>query len=1438
MPVIADYELIREIGHGSYGDVWLARGLTGVYRAIKIVWRDRFPDAEPFEREFKGLKKFMAASLPEAGQLALLHVGQNERAGFFYYVMELADDVATGREVNPAKYAPLTLKELRAQRGRLPAEECVQIAVELTRALAGLHSHGLVHRDIKPSNVIMVGGGPKLADIGLVASTADALTYVGTSGFVPPEGPGKPAADVFALGRLLYELATGLDRDEFPRLPPELNQVPDRQVLFALNEIILRACEPNLADRYRDATTMLADLTALQAGHSLRRRRSRRYVLGFGLGLAAAAAVALIGWWKLSSGPSADAAAATPIEPADAKSIAVLPFENLSSEADSRFFADGINEELRAALGKISALKVIGRASVLPFADPKQRNLRRIADELGVGTVVEGSVSRSGNRVRIAVQVVDAHTSRQRWAETYEHELVGGFAVQAAIAGEVASMLRATLTPGERALIARRLTDNARAYELYIAAQLRRSELDGSPGLVALDEWERVVRTLEEAITADPGFAQALALLSRVHAGIYFYSSLDSSPARRERARLALEAAVRLAPDAPETRFAQGRFAYACERSFEEAFRHYEAAARGLPNDPELLLQRGVVARRLGRNAEAATIIGRALEINPFDLSLAFVQVQTLRMLGRYAEAVAVTDRLSGTAPLHSGIAEEAAPARFEVDGNLERFKAALSAAEPSSRDSHGLERDLRVAVLTGDLELAERLVNDPRFPETSSFDGVIPNPPALLRSGVARLQGRREAAAAYAAEAIQFYDSKTWTALQQPFVRVKIMQAMANAGNEAETRRLAGEVRSRMTGKDQLNDRNILRSLWRVYLLAGARDDAVECLRALVATGDRYVGPRQQRLDPLWRLMEGDPRFEALMPLPAPPAAETPRPAIAPARPLDSAAVPALANPKSLVVLPLENLSPDPENAFFTDGMHSEIIATLSRLPDLKVMSRATAQVFKGVATPLAEIGQKLGVANILSGSVRREGRSVRVQLELRRASDEAVLWQKTFNRELQPGFALQDEIGADVARILQARGDAGWYSGAKFMTKNPEAYDLFLKARELPFLRGPSLETFLEECRLAEEALRLDPEFVSAASLLSSAYSYASVNEPDATKRKEHAAKAKRWAERAAELVPGGAGDGALAVYYGMVERDAVRSLAFAENEVRALPNDANGHNRVGAILAEFGRFSEAIAAYERALTLDPLNVRVLYNRVFSFAALRRLPEFEAAVARSLEFGGKNVDRNEYAEFRYRLTGKLPETFEPLGGPRPGPPLMLWYARRFDEVIAVADAALARLEQLPPERRFNFFRLKGAACRGLGRSDLLATTAREMLAYAETQVPAGGGDRSDYDRLRMWALAFADQRDAALIAGRRYVEATSGPGRVSERWEREHELAQIYAWFGRKKECVEILTKLIRLPTLITVPYLKLAPDWDNVRDDPGFQALLADPRNSEPL
>jgi len=294
-PPIPDFTLLRPIGRGAYGEVWLARSVTGVYRAVKIVRRDSFNEDRPFEREFAGIQRFEPVSVGQESQVSLLHVGRNDEAGFFYYVMELADDIETGEEIFPERYVPKTLKELRARRQRLPADECLSISLALTRALAHLHKNALVHRDIKPSNVIFVHGVPKLADIGLVSAMDTSESFVGTEGFVPPEGPGSAAADLFSLGKVIYEISTGRDRHEFPKLPDHLDSLPDRRALLELNEVVLKACDADLERRYASAEVMREELLLLQAGKSVRRLHimERRFAFVAKYGIAATIITAL-----------------------------------------------------------------------------------------------------------------------------------------------------------------------------------------------------------------------------------------------------------------------------------------------------------------------------------------------------------------------------------------------------------------------------------------------------------------------------------------------------------------------------------------------------------------------------------------------------------------------------------------------------------------------------------------------------------------------------------------------------------------------------------------------------------------------------------------------------------------------------------------------------------------------------------------------------------------------------------------------------------------------------------------------------------------------------------------------------------------------------------------------------------------------------------------
>jgi CHASE2 domain-containing sensor protein len=261
-PEIADHTLIRCIGEGAYGQVWIARNAIGLYHAVKVVYRSRFAVGAPFERALRGIHKFMPISRSHEGFVHILHVGRNERAGFFFYIMEAGDDETTGQQIDPATYAPKTLaSELRA-RETMPPRECLEFMLAVTEAAERLHQHQLIHRDIKPANIIFVNRRPKLADIDLVTdlSAQGETSRIGTEGYMAPEGPGTAAADVFSLGRILYVALTGKPPDHCPELPTQVGNQADCGLFLELNRIICKACDLDLDRRYPSAALMRADL--------------------------------------------------------------------------------------------------------------------------------------------------------------------------------------------------------------------------------------------------------------------------------------------------------------------------------------------------------------------------------------------------------------------------------------------------------------------------------------------------------------------------------------------------------------------------------------------------------------------------------------------------------------------------------------------------------------------------------------------------------------------------------------------------------------------------------------------------------------------------------------------------------------------------------------------------------------------------------------------------------------------------------------------------------------------------------------------------------------------------------------------------------------------------------------------------------------------------
>ena len=613
-PRVPDYELIQRIGGGAYGEVWLGRSTTGALRAIKLVGRHTFEDARPFEREFKGIQHFERISRQHPGQLALFHVGRNDVEGYFYYVMELADNaevrdprsevgdalkqLAPTCDLRPAisGYTPHTLRHDLKRRGRLPAREVIDIGLALTEALAHLHRHGLVHRDVKPSNIVFVDGRPKLADIGLVTDTGDSRSLVGTEGYLAPEGAGTPAADVYALGMVLYEALTGLDRHQFPNLPADLMGWRDAREALELNEVILKACAREPAERYPTAESFCEEMAHLRGGGSIRRRRGWARALGRGkqvvVGAAAVGllAVALTTIWRWTMGDGASDRSTT--------SIFVLPFRYLAPAAEPV-------EETERALwlcGRITDAFIDGLALVpgLSTGPRKSDWLRFDEDEVRRAIVrtnasrylLTGRVDRTNDLLRLRLRLYGRDDDAPRWERTFADATNDVIGVERAALEQIAQALGREVNADAGGKIDQVLTNNLEAYGWFLQARAHHLTVSRNEYRKALDCFDRALALDRKYVTAHEGYIE----LFREFFGVRPPEELWPVLADRARMVLALDDTSFIAHD----RLLDKMILY--DRDWEPAL---AACERQSKIWPERLVSWSVRYRWLGRTNES-----------------------------------------------------------------------------------------------------------------------------------------------------------------------------------------------------------------------------------------------------------------------------------------------------------------------------------------------------------------------------------------------------------------------------------------------------------------------------------------------------------------------------------------------------------------------------------------------------------------------------------------------------------------------------------------------------------------------------------------------------------------------------------------------------------------------------------------------------------------
>jgi serine/threonine-protein kinase len=542
------------------------------------------------------------------------------------------------------------------------------------------------------------------------------------------------------------------------------------------------------------------------------------------------------------------------------KSIAVLPFENLSDDQDNAYFADGIQDDVLTNLSKIGDLKVISRTSVMQYRG-RPSNVREIGKALGVSNILEGSVRRSGNRVRVNVQLIDANTDEHVWANDYDRDVTDVFEIQSDLAQSIAQALQAKLSAGEKSQMTRKPTENGEAYLAFFQAH------DLSCAFEDFEKLKQSEQLYQRAIELDPNFALAIARYSQLQSWIHH--TFDPVPARREKARVLAERALEVQPDLPEGHLALGCSYYYGDNNYDAALREFEAAQRGLPNESEMYLYIGAIQRRQGKWAESTANLEKAVNLNPKDVwqlqNLAF----NYQMQRDYDKANQIIDRaltLNPTSTELLGVKSKLAIAEKGDFSVAEKaFETVKSASMTNMEKLNVASERANVFLLErkyqDGLEAAERLADD----QLATFPGGLWSKYYCIGFARRALQDESGARAAFlrAKSAVEDELKRNPDAAKLHIALAKTLAYLGDKdGAMAEAQR-ASDLQPE--SKDAFDGPEITEGVAQVYATLGEADRAVEILDGLLSRPSA-VTAQGLSVNPIWDPLRTDSRFQDLL--------------------------------------------------------------------------------------------------------------------------------------------------------------------------------------------------------------------------------------------------------------------------------------------------------------------------------------------------------------------------------------------------------------------------------------------------------------------------------------------------------------------------------------------------------------------------------------------
>jgi len=541
------------------------------------------------------------------------------------------------------------------------------------------------------------------------------------------------------------------------------------------------------------------------------------------------------------------------------KSIAVLPFQSLSDEKENSYFADGVQDDILTNLSKIGDLKVISRMSVMSYRGDAVRNAREIGKALGVATLLEGSVRRVGNRVRVNVQLINADNDEHIWAEDYDRDLTDVFAIQTDLAQKIAAALQAKLSPNEKARLDNRPTGNPDAYLLFVRAHDCANKTD-----MLRETSLKAIPLFEQAIKLDPTFALAFAGLSRVESWIYH--SFDPIPAWREKARFNADEALRLQPDLPEGHLALGFSYYYGDRDYERALAEFEIARRGLPNEAQAYLAIGSIRRRQGKWAESTANLEKAATLDPKNVNVLSNLGFSYMAQRNFEAADKIFDRLAVVAPQSLQAAAFKGVVAVQWKGDLSVAKKQFSSIPPET-DPDGLMTWARAWILTLERKLPDALQVLERFRgETMYTSTTAPSPKAFLEGMIHLLQGDKARAQTELEHARMISEKLLHEVPEDPARHGQHGLILAALGQkEAAIAEGKRGVELLPESQDAFDGPQGTAALAQIYAWTGESDEAFRLLDHLLTIPNGLTVP-MFKLDPAWDPLRKDPRFQALI--------------------------------------------------------------------------------------------------------------------------------------------------------------------------------------------------------------------------------------------------------------------------------------------------------------------------------------------------------------------------------------------------------------------------------------------------------------------------------------------------------------------------------------------------------------------------------------------